>query len=131
MSNEAVDLVRSCFEAYLRGDAEAALAAFDPQVEFDMTIRPDGRVFHGLAGVAEAMHLWTEVFDELQLEAEGFMEAGDQVLIIGKQKGHARGSGLDVRQPFFHVATVRDGRIVHWKAFADRTEALRAAGLTE
>jgi ketosteroid isomerase-like protein len=128
VSRESVDVVRKCFHAYLRGDAKAALAAFDPNVEFDMTIRPDGQIYHGPRGVSKAMRDWAQAFEKLTLEADEFLDAGDRVLIVGRQVGRAR-RGLEVQRPFFHLVTVHDGQITHWKAYADRDEALYAAGL--
>jgi ketosteroid isomerase-like protein len=128
LSRESVDVVRECFQAYLRGDAESALGAFDLNVQFDMTIRPDGQIYHGPQGVSKAMREWAGAFQQLTLEADEFLDAGDHVLIFGQQIGRAR-DGLEVKRPFFHLVTVHNGRIVHWKAYVDLDQALDAAGL--
>jgi ketosteroid isomerase-like protein len=48
MSQENVEVVRRSYESYLRGDLEAALAAFDPEVEtYDHDI-PDAEAYRGL-----------------------------------------------------------------------------------
>jgi ketosteroid isomerase-like protein len=56
---------------------------------------------------------------------------GEDVFIAGLQVGRGRHSGLDVRLPTFHVFTLRDHKIVAMRPFAERAEALEAAGLSE
>ena len=58
MSQENVDIVRECCEAFDRGDYPAALAAFDPNVEYDLTNFPDGQIYRGPGGVREAFRIW-------------------------------------------------------------------------
>lgn len=56
---------------------------------------------------------------------------GEDVFIAGLQVGRGRHSGVDVRVPTFHVFTLRDHKIVAMHAFAERAEALKAAGLSK
>ena len=53
------------------------------------------------------------------------------VAALHKTRDAGRDSGLDVRVPTFHVFTLRDHMIVAMRAFAERAEALEAAGLSE
>jgi ketosteroid isomerase-like protein len=41
------------------------------------------------------------------------------------------GSGIPVENRSAHEFTIRDGVLVRWKVYADRTEALEALGLAE
>jgi ketosteroid isomerase-like protein len=41
-----VEVVRGMLEAFIRRDSALALAAFDPNVEWDGTNLPDGKVAH-------------------------------------------------------------------------------------
>jgi ketosteroid isomerase-like protein len=54
MSEENVELVRRGYEAYARGDLEAVLGDFSPDL---VTFRsdPDGATFHGREGFLEAV----------------------------------------------------------------------------
>jgi ketosteroid isomerase-like protein len=131
MSTENVKLVRRCLEAYSAGDNETALAAFDPDVEFDMTTRPDGGVFRGPEGIAEAMRTWTGTFESWRIEAEEMIDAGDHVFLVTREFGRGKGSGVEIEQVISQVMTFQNGKIVHWKTFLDRKNALEAAGLNE
>jgi hypothetical protein len=50
MSQENVEIVRRAVGAYLTGDFETGLALLDPQIEFDVSARPDGKVYRGHEG---------------------------------------------------------------------------------
>jgi ketosteroid isomerase-like protein len=47
MSQENVEVVRRMYEAFHSGDAEGALAHFDPEVVVDATMRVDAGIGHG------------------------------------------------------------------------------------
>ena len=40
------------------------------------------------------------------------------------------GGGTELTFPWFQLATVRDGRVIHIREFTDRTEAFEAAGVS-
>jgi ketosteroid isomerase-like protein len=105
--------VRHHLEAYLARDNETALAAYDPAVEFDTTVRPDGRIHRGRGGVAEAMRLWTGAFENWRLDVKEYIDAGDRILVVSRQSGRGKASGLEIEQDEFGVFTLGDGRIVH------------------
>ena len=130
MSQENVEIVRRAIAAYLGGDFTAALAAHHPEVEFDATVRPEGRVFRGREGVAEGMRVWTGAWIDYRLEIEDLIDAGDHVLVTTRESGRGKGSGMKIDQQSFGVFTLRDGQIIRWKVFLARGDALEAAGLS-
>jgi ketosteroid isomerase-like protein len=132
MSEENVELVRRSIDAYLSGDTEAALAAYDVEAEFDVSsVRPEGGVFRGRDGVEEAILAWVGTWADYRFEVKEIIGTGDRVLAIIQEFGRGEGSGVEIEQHTFWVNTMRDGRIVHTKLFIDRAEALEAAGLSE
>src|SRR4249920_2216447 len=48
MSEENVEVVRRCYDAYLRCDLESALLAFDPEIEANDHDIPDSGEYRGL-----------------------------------------------------------------------------------
>ena len=46
MSEENVEAVRRMYDACTSGDFDTAMAYLDPEIEMDLTLRPDGKVFH-------------------------------------------------------------------------------------
>jgi ketosteroid isomerase-like protein len=53
------------------------------------------------------------------------------VLVLGRAEGRGRGSGVEVYSPLAIIFDFRDGKMSRSKAYLDRGEALRAAGLDE
>jgi uncharacterized protein len=131
MSQENIEVVRRCYEDYLSGDIEAALAAFDPEVSFELELMPEGEAFRGREGVDEAMRTWREMFDDWRFEIEEMIDAGDRVLVLGTEFGRGKGSGVEIEQPRFNVWWLRNGRVVRYRSYLDRDQALEAAGLRE
>jgi ketosteroid isomerase-like protein len=131
MSQENVEVVRRTLEAYASGDNETALAMLDPAVVIDWTTRPDGGVFRGREGVVEAMRTWTGTFEDWTFEPKGIIDADDCVLLVSREIGRGKGSGVEIERTGASVITLRNGKIIHWQGFNNRDEAFKAAGLRE
>ena len=131
MSQENVELVRDHYNTFISGDREAALAAYHPDVVFDATLRPEGAVYHGREGVNEAMRVWIGAWDDWTLELHEIVDAGDKVLMIARESGRGKGSGIEIDHIVYVLFTFRDGMIASWKGFLDRGSALAAAGLSK
>jgi ketosteroid isomerase-like protein len=130
MSQENVEVVRSCWAAFNRGDLEGALEAADPDV---VTHRhePEDATWHGPDGVLNALADWTAGFDHFELKVGDFIDAGDRVLALAHQTATGKLSGAPVEADFWFVFTVIEGRITEFDIFARKAEALEAAGLSE
>ena len=53
------------------------------------------------------------------------------MVVRGYFRGRGRGSGVEVDSRFYEIYTLRDGKIVRVDEFAERSEALKAAGLSK
>jgi ketosteroid isomerase-like protein len=131
MSQHNVEIVRRHIDAYGSGDYEAALAAYHRDVVCDATVRPEGRVYRGREGVAEAIRVWAGTWNDWRWEIEELIDAGDRVLMVVREFGRGKASAVDVVQQTFWVYRLRGGQIVHATVFVDRDKALRAAGLQQ
>jgi ketosteroid isomerase-like protein len=128
MSQENVEVVRQAYEAYVRGDLSGALESYDDDVVFNPNEEPAMR---GRAAVLAYLERWEEPWEEYVVEAEGFIDAGDRVVVTVHFKGRGKGSGVEIDARSHHVHALRDGRIVRMDEYTDRAEALEAAGLSE
>ncbi len=135
MSQENVDALRRVYEAMARGDFWAAREVFDPEIEWSWSSSMSGLTgvdtYHGIEGVEAATRDSFEAWDLFRQEAEEFIEAGDDVLVLIRQHGRPRGSTRDVEGEVGQVWTFRDGRVVRFKAFDTPAEALEAVALSE
>lgn len=129
MSQENVAVVRGMWEAFLRNDFEAALSAFDPDIEWDGTNLPDGKVSRGLDAVVEHATKWAETWDRWDLNLEELIDApDDRVIAFIRERGRTR-TGLEVNERHSELYVVRNGKIAYRKGFSDADQALDAAGL--
>ena len=133
MSAQNVEIIRRMMEAWWVGDYDVARAALDPQIEWHDPREMAGSqpVYRGHAGVEASIRNWVGTWDDFRYEPRELIDAGDKVLVIGRQSGRGKGSQVDVGSDLFHLWTLHDGKAVEMRMFTDRDEALEAAGLTE
>jgi ketosteroid isomerase-like protein len=72
---------------------------------------------------------WLGAWEKVRVEAERIVDLGDKVLVLSRQSGRGKRSGVPVNIKSSDIFTVRGGRIVRWELYVDRAEGLRAAGL--
>jgi ketosteroid isomerase-like protein len=130
MSQDNVEIVRRTIEGWNRGDA-SAIEAWDPTVEIEASVGGDldGR-YNGHDGLAKLLRFWG-AFGSYLSEIEEWMSSGDEVFAQLHHYATGRSSGVEVEMRTWQVFTVRGEKIVRWRLFATRVEALEAAGLSE
>jgi ketosteroid isomerase-like protein len=117
------------WEAFLRNDFETSLASFDPDVEWDGTNLPDGKIARGLDAVLDHVTRWAEMWERWEVELEDVIDAGDdRVIAFFRERGRSK-AGLDVDERHSELYEVRDGRIFYRKGYSNADEALVEAGL--
>ena len=132
MSEENVELVRRALQALDRRDLSSWLAVLDEDSEVVPTRDwPEP----GVRGAEATFNWYVQAFDTVQpfrtADVE-FIDAGaDKVLLQYQLDISGRGSGAKVEFRRWCVVTMQKGRILRSEWFADRAEALEAAGLRE
>jgi uncharacterized protein len=87
--------------------------------------------YHGHDGVRTLLARFTEIFDEARYEIDELLDGGDSVVALGRFRVRGAQSGATGTQPIAVVVKVRDGKLVAYRAYFDREQALEAAGLRE
>jgi ketosteroid isomerase-like protein len=128
MSQENVEIVRTAFQAYERGNFDEALASFDPDIAYKPA--QEAQV-HGRDAVRASWERWVAEWDGMEMTTEEVIDAGDHVIHAIHFRGRGRGSGIVVEGRAFQVFTFRDRKVVRWEEFSERSEALEAVGLSE
>ncbi len=128
MSQQNVDLVRSAYEAFGRGDTETVGSLLAETEWHEAEGMPYGGTYTG----AEA--IFGNVFGPITQDVEGFTAGPDEILDAGEEKVVSlgryggRGSNGAVDVPFAHVWTVRDSKIVRFDQYADTKLFCQAVG---
>jgi ketosteroid isomerase-like protein len=131
MSQENVEVVRQMWECFLGDNPASGLSFCDPDIEWDGTNLPDGKVARGHEAIVEHAARWAEMWDDWRMEPERFIDAGgDQVILVFREIGRSE-SGLQVDERHAELYTLRDRNVVYRKGFSDPKEALAAVGLSE
>jgi ketosteroid isomerase-like protein len=130
--SQNVDKARDFIAAYNRRDFDAAVEDFDPEIEW---VLPPRQSSDPCRGPDETKRFWDgldETFEELRLDPQEFIDAGDQVATRLRYYGRGKGSGVEIEGEMYHqLATFRAGRMVRIEYFGEWAEALEAAGLAQ
>ena len=131
MSDENVQKARDFIDAYNRRDFDGALKHFDSDVEWVLPARQSSDSARGTEEIRAFWRGLDETFDELRLEPQEFVDAGDRVATRLRYFGRGKGSGLEIESELYHqVATFSEGTIVRMEYVSTWEEALEAAGVT-
>ena len=130
MSRDNVEVVRRSFEAFVRGDFEAAFAAHDPDTEWrTASDEPDRQTYRGIDGLrrlaATIDEPWEDRF-ERTVSADAFIDRGDWVVVPWHGVLHGRGSGIEIEIKETYAVLLRDGKIVRVEEYRTREQALEA-----
>ena len=139
MSEENVEIVRRVFDAVARGDTEAILSLYDPDIEWDGSRHRWAEVmggkmatWQGHKGLRKWSREYYEMWETLEDEVEELIEAGDRVVSVVTTRARGGASGVEVEWKHnAGVWTVQEGKIIRVVWFPTRAEALEAAGLSE
>jgi ketosteroid isomerase-like protein len=117
-----VDLVRRSYEAFARDDLDAVTADMADDIEWHQAQGlPHGGLYTSLEEVRRHVFdpLDDEWWDEFDAAPEEFVDAGEEVVVIGRYTGRAKGTGRRLDVPFVHLWTVRNGKAVRFRQFLD------------
>ena len=132
MSRENVERVRIGYEAFNRGDLDAALEGFPPDVEWHVWGElPEREVYRGPEGIKQFWQMWRDSFEGFEIKVERIFDADDRVVVLLAATGSGRGSGVEVRTPTFAQLWTFEGDKVIRVEMLTEAEALAAVGLRE
>jgi ketosteroid isomerase-like protein len=125
-----IDALRRNYEAFNRGDFDAAVELAHPEIEF---VPPGGQA--SLRGAA-AVRAWMEpdAFEEQRIEPLDFRVEGNKVLVRQHAQARGAGSGIELDIENWTVWTFDDDLLVtRMESFLphQESEAVEAAGLSE
>jgi ketosteroid isomerase-like protein len=131
VSNENVELIRSAYAAYSRGDLATMLELVDPDLEWtylDPSFEdPEPQVCHGRHQLETVLKRQAE--HRLKMEVEEVAARGDRVMVVVRIPGADTFRLRKTGDRSYAVFTLREGRIVALRDCRDRQEALAVAGI--
>jgi len=131
MSRENVEIVRRIYDGWSRGDFSVGtdlVAADFAWQQHAEAVEPG--TLRG-AAIASAFRNVFAVYESYRIVPERYVDASDKVVVMARNRGRAKGSGIELDQSFGYVWTVRAGKLARVEVYATEREALDAAGLGE
>jgi ketosteroid isomerase-like protein len=105
---------------------------FDPEIVWDTSASglPSAGVYHGREGVRRFFRDWLEPWTDYAIEARDCIDAGGAVVLVFRQAGTGKASGVRTERDFFGVWELQRSKVVRFRLFASREQAFEAAGLS-
>jgi ketosteroid isomerase-like protein len=117
-----VDIVRRSYNAFARGDMDAVMADMHPEIEWHQAQGlPHGGLYRGLEQVRANIFdpLDEEWWDEFTAVPDEFLEAGDQVVVIGRYRATAKETGKQLDVPFVHIWSMSGDQAIRFRQYLD------------
>jgi ketosteroid isomerase-like protein len=120
MSN--LEIVKRSYDAFARGDLEAVLGDMDQEIEWHQAQGlPHGGLYHGLDEVRRNIFdpLDDEWWDGFSAVPDEFLDAGEQVVVIGRYRAVGKHTGKQLDVPFVHIWTMRGVKAIRFRQYLD------------
>ena len=134
MSHENAEIVRRSWQAFGDSGLDAWMEYVDSEVNWRAIegAPDDVGEMHGKDALRRYVQDWLDTFEGITSIPTEVIDAGDDLVVaVLHVTGRARLSGIETELRYAVVYTVRDGRIMRGREYADRDAALRAVGLAE
>jgi ketosteroid isomerase-like protein len=131
--SENVDLVRSIFTAWERGDFASADWA-DPKLQWVIVGGPGPGVWNGLFAVAEILREFLGTWDDFRVKAHEYRDLDTgRVLVFHNYSGLGKSSEMDLERMNAEGASlveISGGKVTRLVLYWDRAGALAELGLS-
>ena len=132
MSQENVEIVTRLVEAWNGADVEAILALFHEECEvvFPPEV-PEPGPFRGHAELRSWVEGFLAAWEFHRAEVVELTVENGVVLAMLHLTGRGSESGLEMDETDAHLFAFRDRKVISWRNFAERSQALEAVGLPD
>jgi len=128
--NQSIAALRDAYAAFNRGDMDAAVASLDSDIDWiEPKEFPGCGAYRGRESAKQYLAQSRAAWAELISEPEQFIPVGNRIVVLVHARVRAKGGAewQDVR--LADVYTFQDGKAIQMRAFANRDEAMRWAGV--
>jgi ketosteroid isomerase-like protein len=140
MPHDYTQTVRSFYEAFVRGDAQAFAVFLDPQIEWTSAenfIYSDHSPYLGVDAVVKFLFGRLPAdWDNFSVSAGEILGGGDLVIASGRFQGTFKANGASIDAQIVQVFQFKDGKILKCQMYTDTAQfkesisQIRSAGVT-
>ena len=132
MSRDNLELAERAFSAFNRGEIPRVLDMLSPDVEIYASPElANAGSYRGHDGFLAWLERWLDAWESFRVEVDDYIAEGDDVIVVIRQYGRGKGSGLEVQMDAAFMLTVRDGKAVRLHLYPDKAKALQAIAQPE
>jgi ketosteroid isomerase-like protein len=131
MSQENLDTLAVILDQLFNGRrVDPALLAADAEwVNPPEAVEPGTR--QGADSFNRAVANVFAAWDDVVFETDRLIDNGNDVVALGRLRGHIHGPGMEVESPHGQIWSFRDGLVTRMEWFNTHREALQAGGITD
>jgi ketosteroid isomerase-like protein len=114
-----LEMAKKGYEDFNKGNIEAVLPLFDPQIEWNASngfpyVTGDG-IYTGPNAVAQEIFAqMPKHFDNFHIDIQELFACGEKVVMVGYYTGAWKATGKKFKANATHVWTVKDGTLTHF-----------------
>jgi ketosteroid isomerase-like protein len=128
--SENLDLVRSIYAAWERGDYYSSVEWAHPEIEFVVMDGPSPGGLTGVAAVEDNWRAFQQAWENYRINADEYRQLdGDRVFALVRLRGRGKTSGLEMEKAAANIFTIRSGRVTRLVMYWDRETAFGDLGL--
>jgi ketosteroid isomerase-like protein len=128
-SESNVEIARRVMQAFNDEGIEGVVPYYDDDCEVYDPDVPGNHSYRGKDGLRSFLNLMLTGSEQTEIRDYELLPAGDRVVALNRTYYRGEGGGPEVEVRDAHTMTFRDGKIVYWRLYIDRAEALTDAGL--
>ena len=119
----SVQIIRSIYGAFEKGDVPTALAHMHQSIEWreaENFIYADRNPYIGPQAVLDGvfMRLGSD-WESFTVTPEEWLDASDHVVVLGTYTGTYKATGREVRAQFAHVWSLKESKVVRFQQYTD------------
>jgi len=130
MSDANVDLAKSMYAAFQRGDIATIVKTVTPDISWELAGRPGDfptiGTWRGPSGVQDFFATVAKHLDFSEFSPTEFFPSGDKVFVLGRYAMTVKQTGKAMACDWCHIFTIRDGRVIGFLEFTDTAQAAEA-----
>ena len=125
----ALETIKAAYAAFGRNDPSVLFGAMDPAINWiqaEGNPLADRNPYVGPQAVGEGVFgRLLAAIDNFTAVPSTFIDAGDDVVVLGRYGGTMKNGGATLDSPFCHVFRLRGGKIQSFQQFTDTAQWAR------
>lgn len=124
-----IEATKAIYAAVPAGDLQTVLAHLDPDVRityYGTEIIPYAGDYRGTEEATLFLAKVGQAVEVIEMQPWKFIAQGDDLATWGRQRFRRLATGHEWESEFAHIITLRDGRWLHFRDFANSALAVKA-----